>query len=49
MNDLIEIEQASSNYGCLFKCYDNVKSFKVTFENNRVETLEVELKEGKEE
>lgn len=49
MNGLIEIEQSSSTYGCLIKCSDKVKSFKVTFENNRVETLEVELKEGKED
>ena len=48
MKDLIEIEQSSSSYGCIVKCSDMVKSFKVTFENNRVETLEVELKEGKE-
>jgi hypothetical protein len=49
MKDLIEIEQSSSSYGCMIKCSDMVKSFKVTFENNRVKTLEVILKEGKEE
>lgn len=45
MKDLIEIEQSSSSYGCNVRCSDMVKSFKVTFENNRVDTLEVELKE----
>ena len=49
MNDLIKIEQSSNSYECMIKCSDMVKSFKVTFENNRVETLEVELKEEKEE
>ena len=48
MKDLIEIEQSSSSYGCIVRCSDMVKSFKVTFENNRVDTLEVELKEEKE-
>lgn len=47
MKDLIEIEQYSSSYGCIVRCSDMVKSFKVTFENNRVDTLEVELKEEK--
>lgn len=49
MNDLIKIEQSSNSYECMIKCSDMVKSFKVTFENNRVETLEVEMKEEKEE
>ena len=49
MNDLIKIEQSSNSYECLIKCSDMVKSFKVTFDNNRVDTLEVELKEEKEE
>ena len=49
MEDLIEIEQSSSSYGCTVRCSDMVKSFKVTFENNRVDTLEVELKESKED
>ena len=49
MSDLLEIEQSSNSYSCLIKCSDMVKSFKVTFDNNRVDTLEVELKEGKEE
>lgn len=48
MEDLIKIEQSSNSYECLIKCSDMVKSFKVTFENNRVDTLEVELKESKE-
>ena len=48
MEDLIKIEQSSNSYECLTKCSDMVKSFKVTFENNRVDKLEVELKEGKE-
>ena len=48
MKDLIEIKQSSNSYECLIKCSDMVKSFKVTFENNRVNTLEVELKEEKE-
>lgn len=48
MKELIEIEQSSSCYGCIVRCSDMVKSFKVTFENNRVDTLEVELKEEKE-
>lgn len=49
MKDLIELEQSSSSYRCMIKCSDMVKSFKVTFENNRVKILEVILKEGKEE
>jgi len=49
MNDLIKIEQSLNSYECLIKCSDMVKSFKVTFENERVDTLEVELKEEKEE
>lgn len=48
MEDLIKIEQSSSSYECLIKCSDMVKSFKVTFKNERVDTLEVELKEEKE-
>lgn len=48
MKDLIEIEQSSSSYGCIVRCSEAVKCFKVTFENNRVDTLEVELKESKE-
>ena len=48
MEDLIKIEQSLNSYECLIKCSDMVKSFKVIFENNRVGTLEVELKEGKE-
>lgn len=49
MRDLLEIEQSSNSYSCLIKCSEMVKSFKVTFESNRVDTLEVELKEDKEE
>lgn len=49
MKDLIEIEQSLNRYECLIKCSDMVKSFKVTFDNNRVDTLEVELKEEKED
>jgi hypothetical protein len=49
MEDLIKIEQSLNSYECLIKCSNMVKSFKVTFENNRVDTLEVELKEDKEE
>ena len=49
MEDLIKIEQSSNRYECLIKCSYMVKSFKVTFEDNRVDTLEVELKEDKEE
>ena len=49
MEDLIKIEQSLNSYECLIKCSDMVKSFKVTFANNRVYTLEVELKEDKKE
>lgn len=49
MKDLLEIGQSSNSYECLIKCSDMVKSFKVNFDNNRVDTLEVELKEEKEE
>ena len=49
MNDLIKIEQSENRYECLNKSSYMVKSFKVTFEDNRVDTLEVELKEKKEE
>ena len=48
MEDLIKIEQSSSSYECLIKCSDMVKSFKVNLKNERVATLEVELKEEKE-
>lgn len=48
MEELIKIEQSSNSYEYLIKCSDMVKSFKVTFENNREDKLEVELKEGKE-
>lgn len=49
MKDLIKIEQSLNRYECLIKCSDMVKSFKVTFENERVDTLEVELREEKED
>ena len=49
MKDLIDIEQSYDCYRCLIKCSDMVENFKVTFEDNRVKTLEVRLKEGKEE
>ena len=49
MKDLIEIEQSSCSYGCIVRCSGMVKSFKVTFEDSRVDTLEVELKEEKED
>ena len=42
------IEQSTSSYECIVRCSDIVKSFKVTFKNGRVDTLEVELKEEKE-
>lgn len=49
MEDLIKIEQSENRYECLIKCSGMVKSFKVYFEDNRMDTLEVELKGKKEE